>query len=228
MTSPARGHWHRANAAEERSVRAHANAYELMLAKLDEDRRRLHAIQSTRRKVAVKRELLPEYAPWIEGVIAGDHGQQDDVFMTVMLWRIDVGDLAGALPLARYAIRHALVMPDRFKRSVGCLLAEEFADNVLLGDPTHRAACAGALAECLALVAGQDMPDEVRAKLHKARAYALLACQDVTPSLQADALADLQAALRLHEKCGVKKDIEQLERELKRTQAAAPAMGAAA
>jgi hypothetical protein len=227
IMTPARRHWLKATAAEKPATRQNANGYELMLAKLDEDRRRLHAIQSTQRKVAVKRELLPEYSPWVDGVIKGDHGQQDDVFMTVMLWRIDIGDLAGALPLARYAIRHALVMPDRFKRSVGCLLAEEFADNTLLGDPTHRAAGADALAECLALVADQDMPDEVRAKLHKARAYALLACQDVTPPMQTEALAHLQTALLLHDKVGVKKDIEQLERELKRTQAAAPVIAAA-
>lgn len=36
-------------------------AYELMLAKLDADRRRLKDIQSIERKIEVKREILPEY-----------------------------------------------------------------------------------------------------------------------------------------------------------------------
>lgn len=213
--SPARAHFLRASAATAPAAPANANGYELMLAKLDEDRRRLHNIQSTEQKIVVKRELLPEYGPWVDGVLAGNHGQQDDVVMTVMLWRVDTGDFSGALQIARYAIPHKLVMPDRFKRSVGCLLAEEFADTTLTATVEVRASYASDLNDCLQLTAEEDMPDEVRAKLHKARAYALMAGTDRHPVLLTDALENLTRALQLHDKVGVKKDIEKLERELR-------------
>ena len=53
------------------------------------------------------------------------------------------------------------------------------------------------------------MPDEVRAKLHKAIGYGLAA------SDPAKALDHLRRALQLFANVGVKKDIERLERELK-------------
>ena len=62
------------------------------------------------------------------------------------------------------------------------------------------------------LVANEDMPDEVRAKLHKSIGLAL------EPTSAEDALAALREAYRLHDKCGVKKDIERLERATRSTQ----------
>ncbi|MDY8569877.1 phage terminase small subunit, partial [Escherichia coli] len=35
----------------------------------------------------------------------------DDILMTVMLWRLDTGDIAGALEIARYALKYGLTMP---------------------------------------------------------------------------------------------------------------------
>lgn len=226
MQSPARRHFERHTAAAQGSqdpvqARLAANQYELMLAKLDEDRRRLHAIQSTERKIEVKRELLPDYAAWVDGVIEAATGQQDDVLMTIMLWRIDTGDFAGALQIGRYAIENDLTMPDRFKRDVACLLAEEIADTALRADADTQAGYVTALAECIAITAEADMPDEVRAKLYKAYGYALSQGNDDIPPDLEGALAALNRALQLHDKVGVKKDIEQIERELKKTQAQA-------
>lgn len=200
---------------EGRERRAHSNAYENMLAKLDEDRRRLHAIQSTERKIEVKRELLPEYVSWVEGVLQGNSGQQDDVFMTCMLWKIDVADFEGALVMARYAIQNKLVMPDRFKRNVACLIAEEMADTALRASTEEQAGYTEYLNDCIELTDGQDMPDQVRAELHKAAAYATLAQKKPSTDQLKQALAWLQRALQLHDRVGVKKEIERLERELK-------------
>lgn len=196
-------------------ARHHATGYELMLAKLDEDRRRLRQLQSTQRKIEVKRELLPEYAAWVEGVLAGNAGVQDDVFMTVMLWHIDVADFTAALTLARYALAHKLVMPDRFKRTVACLIAEEMAETTLRASTEDQAAYAACLADCITLTSDEDMPDEVRATLHKAAAYAVLAQKKVTPDHLRQCLAWLKLALQLYDRVGVKKDIERIERELK-------------
>ena len=36
-----------------------------------------------------KRTMLPEYMPWVQGVLHADAGGQDDVLMTVMVWLMD-------------------------------------------------------------------------------------------------------------------------------------------
>lgn len=224
MVSPAQRHFMRACAAKVTALDAppaHATQYELMLAKLADDKRRLKQVQSIERKADVKRELLPEYAPWVDGVLqaAGERaaGTQDDVLMTVLVWRIDVGDFAGALPIAAHALAHGLVLPDQYKRGTACLIAEECADMAL------KARTAGAPLDTDSLLAVEqltrehDMPDEVRAKLHKAIGYGL------TGSDPAEAVANLRRALELHKDVGVKKDIEKLERELKHAAEAATA-----
>ncbi len=202
-------------------TRANANAYELMLVKLHADRRRLKTVQSTERKIAVKRELLPAYAAWCEGVMAAGCPRQDEVFMTVLIWTIDTGDFATALPMARHAIAQDLVLPDRFARTTACLIAEEMAETALKHEGAALAADLPQLLACAELVAACDMPDEVRAKLFKACAYAhRAAAADGVPAAEVaqhrrQALELLTRALQLHDKCGVKKDIERLERELR-------------
>lgn len=223
MPSPAQAHAMRVAAAQvhtraaaEGAQHADATQYELMLLKLAEDRRRLKQVESQQRKIDVKRQLLPEYVPWVDGALQGQ-GAQDDVLMSVMVWRIDVGDWRGALDIAAYALRYGLSLPDQYKRNLPCLLAEEFADNALL----QANVPAPILAEVDALLLEHDMPDQVRAKLAKALAYAWIAQagdDTVGTSLgyKMGALEQLRRALRLHDKVGVKKDIERLERELNR------------
>ena len=226
MTSPARNHFLRVMAAQASTAAAadtplhHASGYELMLAQLGEHKRALKSIQSVERKAEAKRKMLPEYSAWVAGVLDADSGAHDDVFMTVMVWHIDAGDFAAALPMAAYAIRHKLSMPDQYQRPTACLIAEEFANMVLKAPDAIRPEDADALVELEALVSGEDMPDEVRAKLHKALGYAIsqagTAMDDGTvKALREQALVHLRRALELHDKSGVKKDIERIEREIK-------------
>lgn len=215
MSSPARRHFER-KAAEQRTAeatpaqRVNANAYELMLVKLAEDKRRLHELQSIERRIEVKRTLLPEYVPWVDGVLAGNQGVQDDVLMTVMVWSIDVGDFERALNIAAYAIEHKLAMPDQYKRSTGCLIAEEFADRALRNADGIGPELTSWLTVAQMLTDREDMPDEVRAKLRKAIGYGHDQGGNKTAALEY-----LQQALALHDKVGVKKDIERIEREIK-------------
>jgi hypothetical protein len=65
-----------------------------------------------------KRELLPFYLPWVSCVLEQGKGAQDDIVMTVMLWRLDADDIAGALEIARYADRTGLTMPAAAARPV--------------------------------------------------------------------------------------------------------------
>lgn len=217
MTSPARRHYQRMTAARAAAAsgpeqRMQGEAHELMLAALYEDRRRLKAVQSVERKAALKRELLPQYADYVAGVLAGGQGAQDEVLLRVLLWRIDVGDLAGALEIARYALRHGLTPPDQFERSLPAIVAEEFAEQTLRqiegeDQPDHPEHLLTLLGEVEALTAEADMHDQIRAKLHKALGYAARAAGRAP-----EALAHLERALDLHDRVGVKKDIERLKR----------------
>ena len=219
MTSPAQRHMMRVSASQaaqrEQAPLRHATAYEQMLVKLAEDRRTLKNIRSNERKAEKKRELLPFYAPWVAGVLADGRGAQDNIVMTVMLWRLDAGDIAGALEIAPYALKYGLTSDHR--RTTPYMLVEEVALAVLrlrdAGEPVDLAL----LLTTLSLTDGADVPDMVRARLHKVTGLTLRdAGQD------AEALAQFQRAMQLDRNAGVRKEIERLERALKPKPEAAP------
>lgn len=224
MITPAKAHWQRALAAtitntEDQAIPAGAaNQYELMLLKLAEDKRRLKDIQSIERKIEVKATLLPEYQPWIDGVLEAGSGRQDDVLMTVFVWAIDIADFALAINIGAYAIEHGLTMPDQYKRDVPCVLAEEIAEVAIKETDDMRIGILPVLLTVAGLVEAKDMPDEVRAKLYKAIGYAYRAAGDLPM-----AAASLTRALELHSKIGVKRDIELIERSIKNSVPPAPA-----
>ncbi|MFJ5536019.1 phage terminase small subunit [Vreelandella titanicae] len=224
MTSPARRHYERVSAAIAAADAGEApmqgEAFELMQAALFEDYRRLKATQSIERKIEIKREILPNYAEYVAGVLEAGQGAQDDVLMRVMLWRIDAGDLAGAIAIAKYATKHGLTPPDQFERGTAAIIAEEVADQALKlldDDNTNTTELLAQLEEVEQLTGDADMHDQIRAKLHKALGYA----QRANAQLEA-AQANLERALSLNDRIGVKKDLERLERELKQNAAAKP------
>jgi len=207
-----------------------AGDYQLMELRLRTDQLRLKALQSIEKRIELKRELLPEYAGWVQGrldaAVGAERGVQDDVLMTVMLWRIDVGDFDGALPLAEYALRFKLQMPEPFKRGVACILTEELAEASIKLLAAGQPAPYLTLLRVHELVEGQDMPDEVRAKLFKALGleHARLAADEAACAASGvpgaarvwkeQALNHLKRALELHAACGVKGDVKRLEKEL--------------
>lgn len=215
MTSPAARHMMRVSAAETARRAAaplrNATAYEQMLVKLAADCRTLKQIRSNERKADKKRELLPFYLPWVSGVLSAGKGAQDDIVMTVMLWRLDADDIAGALEIARYAMTYGLTMPTGgHRRTTPYLLAEEVALSAQRLLDAKQPVGMSLLLDTIALTERADMPDIVRAKLHKITGYVLREAGRLT-----DALAHLQRAIQLERAIGVKKDIEQLERALK-------------
>lgn len=220
---------HAEAAASSVGAPADASAYEQVLFRLVEDKRRLKDIQSIERKIDAKRTLLPEYAPWVDGVLAANAGGQDAVLTTVMVWRLDVGDYDGALAIARYAIQHDLALPDQYQRTLPTLVAEEIADSALRGGAENGAPLA-TLIETLALTAERDMPDEVRAKLHKAIGMRTLVLPEAGSVLDAEGTASstlslqhLRRAMQLNPRSGVKREIERLERALRAAPAGSPA-----
>lgn len=217
MNSPARRHFMRVTAARATASAADNNAplvataYERQLMALAEDRRRLSKIQSIEKKAETKREMLPKYASWVDGVLASGSGVQDDVVMTVLVWRIDAGDFTGALPIAAHAIEHGLTLPEPYTRTTACLIAEEYADMALKARAGGETIDANSLEAIARITAEQDMPDQVRAKLFKAIGLALVELNPLS------ALSRLKRAVALDKHIGVKKEIERLESKLKST-----------
>ncbi|MCK2181252.1 phage terminase small subunit [Hafnia paralvei] len=221
MASPAQRHLMRVSAAvaahrEDLPMR-HANAYERQLHKMGADRAKLKQIHSVESKAEHKRAMLPEYAPWVAGVLEAKSGKQDDVLMTVMQWRLDVGDIAGALDIARYAIPHKLTVPNN-ARPVGYLFAEDVALCAMRANQFGEPVSIEYLLETLELTASEDMPDQVRAKLHKVIGYTLRDNEQLEPALN-----HLLRAMQLDKNAHVKKDIERLESALKPKPIKAPA-----
>jgi hypothetical protein len=82
-----------------------------MLVKLAADNRTLKQIRSKERKADEKARaaaVLSAVGRWRP---RNGKGAQDDIVMTVMLWRLDADDIAGALEIARYAMTYGLTMP---------------------------------------------------------------------------------------------------------------------
>ena len=203
------------DAARQGGSNASLTGYNQMLLQLTEHRRRLKTVQSNERKAQLKREFLPAYASWIAGLLDADASGQDDVAMYVMIWRIDAGDYTGALDIARHAIKHGWVLPQRFHRTCGTAVAEEFADAAMRAFSAGESFSAAILTQVLDIVEGQDMPDQSRARLHKAMGYAL---RDNDQAVAA--LNHLKRALQLDNSSGVKTEINKLESRLRQAMSA--------
>jgi hypothetical protein len=199
---------------------AGATAYEHQLNQLLQDRLRLKQVQSNQGKAELKRQLLPDYVPYVQGVLAAGKGAQDEVMTTVMVWRIDAADYSGALDIADYVLAHKLLMPDRFERTTGCLVAEEIATAALKAQKTGESFDRQILQRTRRMTDDQDMPDEARAKLYLALGRAMLVGIDAdTPGAPGQLQAGidlLKRAIDLHSSCGGKKDLESAERLLKK------------
>lgn len=251
--SPAQRHRARilqeqAQAASPYGVELQGDAYGLMRVKLSQDKGRLSQVQSHERRAEMKARLLPEYFDWIGTSLATGNGAQDQVLTTVMVWAFDAGAYALGLEIAAYVIRHRMPMADDYKRSPTAIVIDELANAYLKGQWSPlvvqigddgarqlgpaaagdapgqaRAQAAALLIEAEALTAEQDAPDQARAKLHKAIAYAALGkvqtAEDpdlaaIEPEALRVAAERLQRALELDSNSGVKKDIERIERAL--------------
>lgn len=209
---------------------------------LQADRRSLKDIKATDRKILAKTLMLPAYAGWRDGVLAagaGERGPLDQVFTTIMAWTIDVGDYMAALPMIEHAVRNKLDMPSGFNRDPITFAIDQICEDAIriydLGGDPAKDFPAGVLPMLEDLVDDLDIDlhDEVEAKLHKALGLAIMAGAnpDDEDDLRQRRQQTLKAYLRAIEifpRVGVKKDIERLQRELRKGQSDTTAEGAAA
>ncbi|WP_095191456.1 terminase endonuclease subunit [Pseudomonas sp. Irchel 3E19] len=230
MTNPCRRHFQRVTAAKEAAAveptqtMAGATAYEHQLNQLLQDRLRLKQVQSNQGKAELKRQLLPEYIPYVQGVLDAGQGAQDEVLTTIMVWRFDAGDFTGGLDVAQYVLQHKMVMPDRFERTTGCLVAEEVATAAFKAQKVGEPFDLAILHRTAELTDAEDMPDQARAKLFLAMGRATLeGITDEKPGQPGQVQAGidlLKKAIDLHDACGGKKDLERAERLLNKLAAA--------
>ncbi|CAM3517461.1 hypothetical protein BS639_08930 [Rouxiella silvae] len=224
MLTPARKHFENVmaqNRGNGASTLADQTAYEQILHRLRIDQNRLKGIQANKAKAEEKQKLLPDYQGWVDGTLAADSGQADDVLTRVMLWHIDAGNIAEALRIGEYVIRHKLSMPDKFNRTAAVTLMDEICDPVLAAfkaAPNVATVNVDLLKALDGLTANEDAPEAVRAKLWKAIGYTLRTAEATQP----EALEYLQKAIAEFSDIGVKRDIELLTRLLKKAETETP------
>ena len=230
-------------APERQESGAAATEYELLLAALGEDMRRLKDIQSTEGKIAAKREMIGAYDTHVDATLAAgiDSGKavQDELLVNMMIWRLDIGDWDRGLDIAEHVLGFGLRLPARFQRTPATLVADLIAETALEAAKIDRDFPLQVLQRADQLTGQFDMPDIVRAKLVKAQAQQLVRIAQAADAEPDDApagaphasrkaaLALFQRALQLEPKIGVVKDIERLNSWLnKHPPAAAPAADA--
>lgn len=181
-----------------------------MALKFWNDFENLSNIQSISHKKELKAELLPSYLPWIEGTIAEGVGAQDDMLVKLMVWCLDTHDFKVATDIAEYALLNDFVMPEPFKRDVATVFAEQFSDEMLSLDRDPDASNivdhADLIQRAIDSTTGQDMPDQVRAKLYRVLGDSL---KDAKLN---EAINAYEKAIKLDDKVGCKKDLEQLRK----------------
>lgn len=201
--------------------------------RLSHDLRRLKEIKAISLKIDAKRQMLPEYRDWIDGLVAADAGVGTgiaaEVAPTIMVWMIDIGLYAQALDLAEFLLRHRVAMPARYNRDVATVLVEEIADAALKDQSAGNRFPLAILERVEELTMGLDMHDEATAKLFKAiggegladieQAEASAAAR---PAIE-HVLADLRRAQTLQPRIGVKDKIKRTEKLLAANLAAFPA-----
>lgn len=232
MLTPAQRHFQkvmaeRRGSSDERDAETRT-AHEQILFRLHMHKSSLSQIQSRQAKAAVKASILPEFQGWIDGTIESDSGRADPVITTLMVWAVDCSDYALALRIGRYVVKHDLSMPDdNYRRPAPTVLTEEICNPILNLATTDAGADLSGyipmLDELADIVADSDMPDEVRAKLCKVRAFCRRDTQDA--ETKGEALKLFREAMSLNPGAGVKREIASLVSALKKAPQTSAASG---
>lgn len=223
MLTPAQRHFQqvmaeRRGGSDQRDAETRT-AHEQILFRLHMHKSSLSQIQSRQAKAAVKASIMPEFEGWIDGTIEGDSGRADPVITTLMVWAVDCSDYALALRIGRYVVKHGLSMPeDNYRRPAPTVLTEEICNPILnIATTDAGAELSGYIAmldELAEIVADSDMPDEVRAKLCKVRAFCRRNTEDA--ETKGEALKLFREAMSLNPGAGVKREIASLVSALKK------------
>jgi hypothetical protein len=77
-------------------------------------------------KQVLKRELLPNYLPFVQAYVADGHNYPNDVAVQVMVWLFDVNDIENALKIGIYLVATGTNdLPEKFSRSLPGFMSDE-------------------------------------------------------------------------------------------------------
>lgn len=79
-------------------------------------------------KIALKRQLLPKYLPYVQAYRAAGEHYPNPLLVYCLVWLLDVEDIEAALDLAHFAIEQQQHLPERFNRDLPTFVAETVHD----------------------------------------------------------------------------------------------------
>ena len=190
------------------------SAYQRLLKNLHDDKVLLKSVSSIADKVHIKKQALPAYQEWIDGITAAGTVQADDrVAATVIVWMIDCGLLDEAMPLADVLIHSGLESADEYSRSMPEIIIEQMADQIESGSEISAESLKTLIEWATAKKEDGlheiNLADVIRAKLLKAAGEKAEASDDNETALNL-----YRQAVGYNDKAGVKKRIEALEKQL--------------
>ncbi|KAF0092733.1 MAG: phage P2 small terminase subunit gpM-like protein [Hyphomonadaceae bacterium] len=186
-----------------------ATEYGLLMAELQQDLHEISALASQELKSVEKAVRAPKYDVHIDAAIAA----------------MDENDRA--LQMGEYVIKFGLQMPPKFERTPQAFITESLADLAINAQVTKIEFPLPPLQKCEQVMEGLDMPDQTRAKLHKALGYGFQNLADKIEKKEVEtevaggliaakqeALRHFQRAFELDKFIGIKKEIERLQRQV--------------
>ena len=190
------------------------SAYQRLLKNLHDDKVLLKSVSSIADKVHIKKQALPAYQEWIDGITAAGTVQADDrIAATVIVWMIDCGLLDEAMPLADVLIHSGLESADEYSRSMPEIIVEQMAGQIESGSEISaenlKTLIEWATAKKEDGLHEINLADVIRAKLLKAAGEKAEAADDNETALNL-----YRQAVGYNDKAGVKKRIEALEKQL--------------
>ncbi|KAF0182581.1 MAG: phage P2 small terminase subunit gpM-like protein [Hyphomonadaceae bacterium] len=208
-----------------------ATEYGLLMAELQQDLHEISALASQELKSVEKAVRAPKYDVHIDAAIAAmdENGKalQDEIFTRLMVWHFDIGNYDRALQMGEYVIKFGLQMPPKFERTPQAFITESLADLAINAQVTKIEFPLPPLQKCEQVMEGLDMPDQTRAKLHKALGYGFQNLADKIEKKEVEtevaggliaakqeALRHFQRAFELDKFIGIKKEIERLQRQV--------------
>ncbi len=176
--------------------------------KMNADLERINRVPSGLDRNKLKRELLPEYADFLEPLLqSGNTGKNNDVFAWLLIWNVDTAQYEQALQLLTVALANDLKPPRLFTaRRLPEIVVEDMANAIIpLDEPQQHS---GVLLELEEKTRQRSMPDYIRAKLLKALGMSFIQ-QD-----SAKALEWLKQSQTYNPKGGVKAHIKRIEKRM--------------
>lgn len=204
-----------------------ATEYQKLLARLGEIMITLKGMPSTEARIEFKREVIPEFDGHINGAINAmnetNSALEDEIFMQILIWNIDIADYDKAFEMAELALKFGIPMPSRYKSSLPIFLIDNICDLAHVKTKTEEYFPLEVLQKLENLIKDIPIADGATAKLCKAIGYSFLyifnnpdenSVSGGTKSAAQNAKDYFIRALQLDKNVGVVKEIERLKNKI--------------